>query len=287
MRQNFGFLLLSINALFLAFSQAVQYIQSDAEILVDFAAAAYCSGTLGNGVEKWDCHVCQKYPDVTAVPVYDILTNANGFVGYDGDSETIIVSFSGTDPLSIRNWIDDIDTIKVAYGYKSCGCEVHQGFYNTYLSVQSQVLELVYSNRLEHPNARINVTGHSLGGALAVHAALDIKLSLGFDVNTMYTFGQPRVGDEAFEIFYTNEVAQNYRVTHHKDPVPHLPPEAFGFHHNPNEVFYDELENEYTVCDDSGEDPNCSDQYYADLNVPDHLFYVGMDFITNYLYCKL
>jgi hypothetical protein len=288
MKSNQYFHLLLINfIIYSSLIHAAQYIENDAKIFVDFAAAAYCSGTLGNGVENWDCHVCQKYSNVTAVPVFNKLTDANGFVGYDGNSKSIIVSFSGTDPLSIRNWIDDIDTIKTDYGYSACGCEVHKGFYDTYLSVQEQVLDLVISYHLEYPNARINVTGHSLGAALAVHAALDITLTLGIDVNIMYTFGQPRVGDDAFEEFYVKKVTPNFRLTHHKDPVPHLPPEAFGFRHNPTEVFYDEIETEYTVCDNSGEDPNCSDKYLADLNVADHLFYVGMDFAANYMYCKL
>jgi len=41
---------------------------------------------------------------------------------------------SCTDPLSIKNWIDDINTFKQSYKWCS-GCEVHKGFYNTYLSV--------------------------------------------------------------------------------------------------------------------------------------------------------
>jgi predicted lipase len=44
--------------------------------------------------------------------------------------------------------------------------------------------------------------GHSLGGALAVLAAYDIRAAahaLGIDLRvTCYTFGQPRVGNHAF-----------------------------------------------------------------------------------------
>jgi predicted lipase len=49
----------------------------------------------------------------------------------------------------------------------------------------------------KHPGAPIFVTGHSLGGALAVIAALDLKLSLNVKV-TVYTYGQPRVGNAKF-----------------------------------------------------------------------------------------
>jgi hypothetical protein len=30
-------------------------------------------------------------------------------------------------------------------------------------------------------------------------------------------------------------------------------------------------------CDGSGEDPTCSDQFYIDLSVDDHLTYLGVD----------
>lgn len=45
------------------------------------------------------------------------------------------------------------------------------------------------------------VTGHSLGGALAILAAADIK-SVGHKVDEVYTFGQPRVGNVAFSKWY-------------------------------------------------------------------------------------
>jgi len=76
------------------------------------AGAAYCCGTLGNGCVKWNCPSC--HDSVEAVAVSNATTNANGFVGYDSDLDTIIVSFSGTDPLSIRNWIDDISTVMIS-----------------------------------------------------------------------------------------------------------------------------------------------------------------------------
>jgi triacylglycerol lipase len=71
---------------------------------------------------------------------------------------------------------------------------VHQGFYEAYSRVQADVTTAVQSLRSRYPTASIAVTGHSLGGALAVLCALDYSERLGFDV-TMYTFGQPRVGN--------------------------------------------------------------------------------------------
>jgi hypothetical protein len=36
---------------------------------------------------------------------------------------------------------------------------------------------------------------------------------------------------------------------------------------------------QFVVCDASGEDPTCSDYYKADLSIPDHLHYVGVDLV--------
>lgn len=84
----------------------------------------------------------------------------------DYDANEIIVSFSGTNPLSIRNWIDDLDAFQTSYPLCSSGCKVHKGFYNTYLSVQEQVLTLLKKYVSANPTAKISVTGHSLGNRI-------------------------------------------------------------------------------------------------------------------------
>lgn len=50
---------------------------------------------------------------------------------------------------------------------------------------------------LENPTAYIYLTGHSLGAALSVLAALDIKTTFG-RVDAVYTYGLPRVGNKPF-----------------------------------------------------------------------------------------
>lgn len=70
-----------------------------------------------------------------------------------------------------------------------------------------------------------SVTGHSLGGAIAVHAALDL-VSINLKVDTLYTYGAPRVGDKKFAEWFVDfsKIKSIYRITHARDPVPHLPP---------------------------------------------------------------
>mgnify|MGYP001084993485 FL=1 len=137
------------------------------------------------------------------------------------------------------------------------------------LQIQGQVQDAFGKLRRERPSAKLQITGHSLGAALAVHCALDLIQTFGAFPQPVYTFGQPRVGNDAFQQYFYSSVRTAWRLTHHKDPVPHLPFENWGFHHNPIEVFYNQKQNSYQLCNLSGEDPSCSDKYLLDANVFD------------------
>ncbi len=52
--------------------------------------------------------------------------------------------------------------------YSSCtGCKIHEGFYNAYRSVSSKVTDHLNILLGKYPDAKIIVTGHSLGAAIA------------------------------------------------------------------------------------------------------------------------
>jgi len=274
-------------------SYITNYTVAQANRFCELCLAAYCCGNLGHGVATWSCDACKQQPQMTDITVVhsSIATyDANGYVGYDTIQKAIVVAFAGTDPLSITNWIDDIDAIKVPYApCEADGCEVHEGFYDTYLSVQSQIQTAVQKLwDMYGESTNFQVTGHSLGGALATMCAIDFYVNYDVEPQFVYTFGEPRVGNSQFASYYESKIYNQMRVTHHKDPVPHVPSEDMGFYHEPREYFYQSNPNgTYTICEDIGEDPNCCDQYTVDLDVEDHLDYMGFDFTTNYLSCKI
>ena len=77
-----------------------------------------------------------------------------------------------------------------------------------------------------HPDFRFAVTGHSLGGAMAMLAALDLVHSGVVDAQSLslYTFGQPRTGNHAFAAMVDEMLPANvWRVVAASDPVPHVP----------------------------------------------------------------
>ena len=72
---------------------------------------------------------------------------------------------------------------------------------------------LVASGQLS-PQARFLVTGHSLGGALAVLAAFDIKLAIGSLQMEMYTYGTPYPGNRAFAREFDELIPEAWHVIH-------------------------------------------------------------------------
>jgi hypothetical protein len=193
----------------------------------------------------------------------------------------IVVGFRGTH--NFENWIQDLTFGKVPYPNTKCsGCEVHHGFLEEWQSYSSQILSAVSGLLQSNPSAPIFVTGHSLGAAVSLLAALDIINILGVPASqvTLYNFGEPRLGDPAFAAWASSVLnyGKQFRVTHKRDPVPHVPPEAFGFLHTPHELWYDNDGNTtWTDCADSAtaEDPNCSDSVLP-IDVDDHLLYLGV-----------
>ncbi len=97
-----------------------------------------------------------------------------------------------------------------------------------------------------------------------------------------YTFGQPRVGNKAYSEWAmdVNKISSlHFRVVHHDDPVPHLPPPVLGFFHTNTEIWYAENGyglGTYEICDSStGEDMQCSAGTALSADFTDHLTYLG------------
>ena len=173
-----------------------------------------------------------------------------------------------------------------------------RGFYHCYLDLQRPLLAALDRAMAAHPHASIELTGHSLGGALSTLTAVDLLASghpAGARLAPMHTFGSPRVGNPAFAAWASALLSKahpnrppQWRVVHYRDPVPHILLQALGFLHVPSEVAYDQFETNHKVCRDgpTAEDPTCTDGM-LDWDLVDHLNYVRFDLVSNYLACKL
>lgn len=137
--------------------------------------------------------------------------------------DATILAFAGTDPLSLANWITDLDARTAPNGMAG-------GYKRAFEAVLPSVVAIARAQaRRGRP---LFLTGHSLGGALAVVAAHELQAS-GVEVEGVYTFGMPRPGDAGFaDTLYRPLLgARTYRLVYGADIVPTVAPSWMGFRH--------------------------------------------------------
>jgi triacylglycerol lipase len=146
-------------------------------------------------------------------------------IGFLMSSDTdAILAFRGTD--NFQDGIADIRAHQVAYPFDASAGMSHAGFTGIYQSARDAVRAAVAALP---PGLTLYVTGHSLGGALAELAVLDIAVNTAFQSPIMYTLASPRAGDPDFANRFDNVVVTNntssWRIVNMGDLVPLLPPE--------------------------------------------------------------
>lgn len=177
----------------------------------------------------------------------------------------IIISFRGTEPFDADDWITDVDYSwfeipklgKVHMGFlealglgnredtstfqdhllqENAGLTNINGNEETmpdmremtaYYTVKSKLKDLLK----QHKNAKFVVTGHSLGGALAILFPTMLVLHKEDELMQrllgVYTYGQPRVGNiqlgRYMEAHLEHPQSKYFRVVYCNDVVPRLP----------------------------------------------------------------
>ncbi|ORX94022.1 alpha/beta-hydrolase [Basidiobolus meristosporus CBS 931.73] len=268
----------------------------------NYAAATYC---LKSSVLKWNCGSrCEGDVQVTSY-FDDLLSGLAGYVGVNHKEKTIIVAFRGTS--NIRNWVHDFDFLPLDFAYPDAekGTMVHGGFLKAFNSVSEDVIaglkKVVDQLPINPDEYELVVTGHSLGGAVAVLGAMEIKNHLlnpksprcitppAKTINPekilVRTYGQPRVGNPkfaalAYKTLSNSTISDSFiRVTSKNDPVPHVPPESFGFLHSPHEVYIHWFTGKTMNCNDAGmaEDNDCI-RGYLPVDVISHMTYWDLRF---------
>jgi len=102
--------------------------------------------------------------------------------------------------------------------------KAHSGFLRQYLSVHAHIVRALEAAGARH----VVLTGHSLGGALAVVAAAMLPSHYTYDV---VTFGAPRAGNSELSDAAYHKCRSCVRVVHDRDVVPLVPLRAMGFDH--------------------------------------------------------
>lgn len=178
-----------------------------------------------------------KYPE--SIFIENKITDTQGFILKDIDNN-LIISFRGTQ--QIKDLLTDFNAWQqvIPYGNYHSKIRVHAGVLSAYKSVRGTILEHVSSNK--HNIDDIYITGHSLGGALAIFCAVDIQYNYNLKP-IVYISGNPAVGNKEFVRSYNKRVPDTIRTYLKKDIVPKLPPWWFqlkygGYSHvdHPNPI---------------------------------------------------
>ena len=244
-----------------------------AHVLATCAGYAYSdAGTVAMmmtrlGLEQSLCREITRAVDA-------MLIRATAHVVQSRDGRVAIVAFRGTPPLDMISWLLDADVSpeKVAIAADSAeppdvGYDVHAGFYRNVRIIRHEVVHAlqqalhgepvigatsdstfshvgtdsadVETGAQQSPLQSLYVTGHSLGGAMAVLFATMLVMSddperqaIAEKLRGVYTFGQPMVASKAFAEYATSRLAEAdvplLRYVYKRDPVPRLPPGSVG-----------------------------------------------------------
>lgn len=148
----------------------------------------------------------------------------------------IVAAFRGTDEL-----VDWLDNIKAFPTQGPLG-KVHSGFYNAFLDVWQREkmwdrIKQLQENGLDKIKRPLWIAGHSLGGAMATIAAAwlaEQKIPL----YGVYTYGQPRCGDESFQIAFDSKLGKKFfRFQNNNDIVTRIPSRLMGYEHVGNFIY--------------------------------------------------
>jgi hypothetical protein len=130
-------------------------------------------------------------------------------------ADVTLVVFRGTD--DDFDWFCNLDSLTTPTPQGP----IHRGFQQSYLPLKPQIIKLL---RRQRPK-RLWLTGHSLGGALALVCAHDLIDNEGFEVHGVMTFGQPMIASEQIAIHLDRVLLGRFaHFVNGSDIVARVPP---------------------------------------------------------------
>jgi predicted lipase len=135
-------------------------------------------------------------------------------------SHSRVISFRGS--ASLRNLVAYCRNDMETFSFCDKAMNVHTGILELLDSIHDDILHSIEKQR------HVLFTGYSLGGALAMLAALYFALVFPRIQVSCHTFGTPMVGDRDFISLFDIQVPSSVHIVNQLDIVPHLLPYPFA-----------------------------------------------------------
>lgn len=154
------------------------------------------------------------------------------------DRDTIIIAFRGTEPRKPADWLADATFLPEPWLTNSG--KAHKGIAAYLDSIWPDIKSTLTAIRTSGQS--VWLTGHSLGGAMAVLAASRLSAELpDISIRGVATFGQPRVGDADFARIYNAALGdRTIRCISNRDIVTRVPQRIAGFRDVGSVWYFDE-----------------------------------------------
>lgn len=127
-----------------------------------------------------------------------------------------VLAFRGSEP-NVTDWVFT-DANATFVPTEDGEGRIHEGFYEAFKAVRKDIERAIVDFEKIPKGMPLYVTGHSLGGALANVAGVELEKTR--TLAAVYTFGSPRVGDDVWAARMKVPV---YRVANGRDIVPLIP----------------------------------------------------------------
>ncbi len=177
-----------------------------------------------------------------------------GFWANDPETEQDVIVIRGT--MTPREWVRNVQAAQRDLPEADNGAKVHKGFQAIYKSFkldrgpfEGDFVDAVKAGAFS--DTPVVITGHSLGGALAVLTATDIARFDDRSETRLVTVASPRVGNEAFRDV-AGKISSAVRVCNMPDLVTMVPPSTkrITYVHVGEPARYSSFDYETTLIND-------------------------------------
>ncbi len=206
-------------------------------------------------VQEWGASVTfGEYTDRYLKDGAEIIIDTQYAIAYD--DRVAILAFRGTEKDRLDDFATDAKYQQVRAPWREDesdeGIRLHSGFaaalHGTGGAAWTQIGDALAAATKKGQS--LWITGHSLGGALALLAAYrvlepgsgdSVKFD-GLSIGGVYTFGQPRVGNGKFaERMDVLLPSRHFQVVNNRDIVPLIPLKSMDYKHSGRIIYFNEL----------------------------------------------